>query len=186
MVHHHSHSLAFCFLIRPLMFHGTGILLAHLSWIRKGLFLLTVTLWPYLGAHHCYHTSTMGLPIHEDRPPSSLFASRTLPPLRPHPYHCPQPYPLPRLSEWPSPQYRRDDGSPLRRHHPREYDEPRYTTLPSPFTTSPSEDGHTRPDVDPHPYRRPSIVHFASKGNTLYEVPRLVSVSLSFEDRTLV
>jgi hypothetical protein len=88
-------------------------------------------------------TSATELPIHEDRPHSgSLFASRTLPPLCPHPYPRPQPYSLLRPSEWSSSSYRRDGDEHLRRLQFQGYDQPLYPILPSPLATSSSEDGH--------------------------------------------
>lgn len=123
------------------MFHGVGIFLARHSGTREGFFSLT--------GHYGHsqlltlHISTTGLPIREDRfNEGSLFASRTLPPLRRHPLPRPQSYPLLRPSDWPSSSYRRDDEGNLRCFGLQGGQPPHYPLRPSPLATSSSEGSH--------------------------------------------
>lgn len=120
------------------MFHRAGIFIARHNGTREGFSCL---------AGHYYHPhlltlriSTTGLPIREDQfNEGSLFASRTLPPLRRHPLPRPQSYPLLRPSDWPSSSYRRDDEGSLRRFGLQGGEPPHYPLRPSPLATSSSE-----------------------------------------------
>lgn len=131
----------FFFLTYPVVFHGTGIFLAHPSGTREGLFPFNLD--------NCYARlltvpiRTRSLPVHEERPkPGSLFASRTLPPLHPHPR--PQPYPLLRPSEWPPSSHRRDDEGGFRRLGLQGGDQSQYPVSPSPLATPSSDNSHNQ------------------------------------------
>jgi len=123
------------------LLYRTGTLLIHPSGTRECLFFLNV--------NNCrarlliVPISTGSLTIDEEQPkPGSLFASRTLPPLYPHPR--PQSYPLLRPSEWPPSSYRRDNEGGLRRLSLQGGDQPPYPILSSPLATSSSGDSHNQ------------------------------------------
>ena len=147
-------SLSFLFSILLLFFNltpcvrATGTFLVHPGGTREGLFSFVMELLSCPIAHG--PTSTTMLPIYEDQPQSgSLFASRTLPPLRLLPHLRPQPFPLLRSIEWSS-LYQRDSEGHLCHFCPREDNRPLYRILPSPLATSSSEDNQNQRQVALH------------------------------------
>jgi hypothetical protein len=182
MVHRYSHSSAFFFLIRPLVFHATGTLLARPGWTREGFPLSTATPWLYLSAYHsCQHDGISDprrlasrLTICEPHPPSPPPTPLPLSPVR-----------LPAPTIWVvtlsiSKRRQLSPSSP----HPGVRSTTITRSLLPPYDIL--ERGWPQPtvscitlffyDIDSHLRRQPIIVHSALEGNMPYDVRRFVSV----------